>query len=87
MVLFGEQMSRIREVMKEEEGGENLFLPRLYTDEKWSANVAIENFQSVDNYYSHTMVFHSLTTASEESTEVEEKQWEWTVEVYPKVSY
>ena len=71
--------------MRDEEGGTTLFLPRLYTDEKWSANVSIENFQAVDSYYSHTMVFHSLTTASEEWTEVEDKQWEWTVEVYPKV--
>ncbi|CAG0918821.1 unnamed protein product [Notodromas monacha] len=84
MSFHSAQLTRVRKVMELEPDGENLFTPRVYTDEKWSALLTIERFPYVPHYYSHALVFHSLSTYSEDCMEAEEKQWEWTLTIHPK---
>ena len=61
--------------------GEDFFTSRLYTAEKWSATLAIENFQSLPFYNSRTLVFSSLASASDTQSE---RTIEWAVECFPK---
>lgn len=58
-----------------------LFTPRLYTSEKWSASLSIENYPSLPTYGVRTLVF---TTPVKFGDCQSDRTFEWTVDIYPK---
>ncbi|XP_015912040.1 BTB/POZ domain-containing protein 17 [Parasteatoda tepidariorum] len=65
----------------QKEDGLLLFTPRLYTAEKWSACLSVENYHSLQSYGVSTLVFTTPCSFSEcHSNET----FEWTAELYPK---
>lgn len=71
---------RIVEVAKCE-GGRLLFTPRLYTADKWSSLLTVENFTSLQAYHTRTLVFTSHSSLAECTGD---RTCEWIVDVYPK---
>lgn len=70
---------RVQEVT-EAEGG-LLFTPRLYTADKWSSLLAIENFNQLAPYHTRTLVFMSHAVFAEYAGE---KTCEWIIDLHPK---
>lgn len=64
-------------------GGGNrlLFTPRLYTADKWSSLLTVENFGALQAYHTRTLVFSSHSGLAECNGE---RTCEWVVDVYPK---
>lgn len=57
------------------------FMPRLYTEDRWSSQMVIDNFHSLQCYHTRTFVFSSHSSL----TECEgDKTCEWLIDLYPK---
>lgn len=65
----------------QKEDGRLLFTPRLYTAEKWSASLNIENYPSLPTYGVRTLVFTTPASFAEYHSS---HSFEWTVDIYPK---
>ena len=63
---------RVLEVTQAEGG--LLFTPRLYTADKWSSLLAVENFNQLAPYHTRTLVFMSHAVFAEHAGE---KTCEW----------
>lgn len=72
--------NRVKEIFSMEEG-KQLFTPRIYTEDKWSSALTIEDFHSLPCYHTRTFVFSSHTTLAEHDGD---KTCEWVVDLYPK---
>lgn len=64
---------RVAEV-SQAEGGRLLFTPRLYTADKWSSLLTVENFTQLPPYHTRTLVFSSHAFFAEYAGE---KTCEW----------
>ncbi|KFM65591.1 hypothetical protein X975_08883, partial [Stegodyphus mimosarum] len=71
---------RVLSVLQNEDGC-LLFTPRLYTAEKWSASLCIENYPSLPTYGVRTLVFTTPASFAECHSN---HSFEWTVDIYPK---
>ncbi|XP_077289032.1 BTB/POZ domain-containing protein 17-like [Arctopsyche grandis] len=72
--------NRVKEIFSTEEG-KLLFTPRLYTEDKWSSVLTIEDFHSLPCYHTRTFVFSSHTSQAEHAGD---RTCEWVVDLYPK---
>lgn len=68
-----------------------LYSPRLYTTEKWSSSLVVENYNNLPNYGVRTLVFTTPTSLQEFVDEREptpstygQGQHEWAVDLFPK---
>ena len=57
-----------------------LFTPRLYTAEKWSAHLTLENFSSLPAYHTRTLLLSSPVSCAD----FESDSYEWVIEFSPK---
>ena len=57
-----------------------LFTPRLYTAEKWSAHLTLENFPSLPAYHTRTLLLSSPVSCAD----YESDSYEWVIEFSPK---
>lgn len=80
MSFHSGQADRIRKICQEENGN-LLFTPRLYTASEWSSVLTVENFTSLPAYQSRTLVFTSQVQTAEHEGD---KTCEWVVDFYPK---
>lgn len=71
---------RVLSILQKDDGC-LLFTPRLYTAEKWSASLCIENYPSLPTYGVRTLVF---TTPASFAFLKSNHTFEWTVDIYPK---
>ncbi len=64
------------------------FTPRLYTTEKWSSSLLIENYKNLPIYGVRTLVFNTPSALSEwQQNEAKNENYgafEWVIDVYPK---
>ncbi|XP_043239911.1 BTB/POZ domain-containing protein 17-like [Amphibalanus amphitrite] len=72
---------RVRELIRTGRPGQQLFTPRVYTDEQWSASLVIDNYSRLPPYLTRTLVFHSPASLSEADRR---PPVEWVVDVYPR---
>lgn len=70
---------KINNLLQTDEGLK--FTPRLYTAEKWSASLSIENYPSLPTYGVRTLVFTTPASFAECHSN---HTFEWTVDIYPK---
>lgn len=67
-----------------------LYSPRLYTTEKWSSSLVVENYKNLPNYGVRTLVFTTPTTLQEcledsaDHQVTQGQQHEWAVDLFPK---
>ncbi|XP_013777480.1 BTB/POZ domain-containing protein 17-like [Limulus polyphemus] len=76
----GEQGLRFWKVL-EDPDGHLFFTPRLYTTERWSASLIIENYPLLPTYSVRTLVFNTPASFAECQSD---HTYEWTVDIYPK---
>ncbi|KAI1287838.1 BTB/POZ domain-containing protein 17 [Halotydeus destructor] len=64
------------------------YTPRLYTAEKWSSSLVIENYKNLPAYGSRTLVFQTPSSLRDETDEDMSASGhghhEWAIDIYPK---
>lgn len=60
-----------------------MFSPRLFTTERWSSSLLIENFKNLPIYGVRTLVFQTANVLAEWE-QAQETSTEWVVDLYPK---
>ena len=59
----------------------SLFSPRLYTTDKWSSCLTVDNFSLMPHYQSRTLFFSTPLSFADVSVD---KQIEWCLDFFPK---
>lgn len=60
---------------------DHLFMPRLYTAERWCATLTIDNYHNFPVFGVRTLLFSTPSSASDHESE---RMYEWSVDFYPK---
>ncbi|KAL1132271.1 hypothetical protein AAG570_010228 [Ranatra chinensis] len=80
MSFHSDQKERLSEIAKDD-NGRLLFTPRLYTADRWSSLLSVENFTALDHYDTRALVFSSHLGLAEHTGD---KTCEWVIDLYPK---
>ncbi|RWS10285.1 hypothetical protein B4U79_11914 [Dinothrombium tinctorium] len=60
------------------------YTPRLYTSEKWSSTLVVDNYRNLPIYGMRTLVFQTSASLVESDSKSAHAKNEWVVDLYPK---
>ena len=80
MAYHRNQESAIKTILKWK-NGDRMLTPRLYTEDKYCANLSIDYFSQLPMYHCRSLYFSAFDSVADHAGET---QTDWMVDIYPK---